>query len=308
MHRRFSLRKCLAYAIVLAAMIAPPAMAQTIPATANLTASDTGACTTANACLIVTLKPNQSAAVIQLTGTWSGTVQFEASTSPGGTFVSLNAYPSNSTAGASSATANGAWQANVSGYSQIRARCSTYSSGTIAVSINGSLGSTAVNGVPGITTYVSAEVQNAASPSTASQIQVSPFFLPFAVTFSHITVYVGTADASDDYSWGIYSGPTGGTGTAICTTTAAVLSATNGVDQAACSQGTVTMGAGVYYFAFTGNATTGTIGYGGSNSIMTLSTPTSSSTSTGGQTPSTIAIPSAGQRTSSYAIPAFALN
>lgn len=70
---------------------------------------------------------------IQLTGTWSGTVSFEASID-GATYVALNMVPSNSATPASSATANGAWTANVAGFTTVRARFSTATSGTVCAS------------------------------------------------------------------------------------------------------------------------------------------------------------------------------
>ena len=73
---------------------------------------------------------------IQLTGTWVGTVSFEASVD-GRTFVALNAHPSNSTTPASSATGNGVWTSNCGGFAIVRARMSSYTSGTATVTIQG---------------------------------------------------------------------------------------------------------------------------------------------------------------------------
>ena len=70
------------------------------------------------------------AVALQLTGTWSGTVTFEASVD-GRTFVAFNMVPSNSATAASTATATGAWSANCAGYSIVRARFSTATSGTV---------------------------------------------------------------------------------------------------------------------------------------------------------------------------------
>lgn len=73
---------------------------------------------------------------IQLTGTWTGTVTFEASID-GVTFVALNMVPSNSATPASTATSTGAWTANVAGYLLVRARFSTATSGTVVVWMQG---------------------------------------------------------------------------------------------------------------------------------------------------------------------------
>jgi hypothetical protein len=74
------------------------------------------------------------AAGVQLSGTWAGTVTFEASIN-GQTWVALNMVPSNSATAASTATANGAWSANVAGYKLVRARFSTDTSGAVSVTI-----------------------------------------------------------------------------------------------------------------------------------------------------------------------------
>jgi hypothetical protein len=69
---------------------------------------------------------------LQLAGTFSGTVSFEA-TIDGLTWVAFNMVPSNSATAASSATATGAWSANCAGYTAVRARMSSYTSGTAKV-------------------------------------------------------------------------------------------------------------------------------------------------------------------------------
>ena len=81
----------------------------------------------------------QGAAGVQLTGTWTGTIQFEGSVD-GGTFVSLSLIPSSSATGeaaadVTSATANGAFSANIGGYSLVRARASAWTSGTAVVTM-----------------------------------------------------------------------------------------------------------------------------------------------------------------------------
>ena len=69
---------------------------------------------------------------LQLTGTWSGTVSFEALVDgEANTWVAFNMVPSNSATAASTATGNGAWSANCAGYEAVRARFSTATSGTV---------------------------------------------------------------------------------------------------------------------------------------------------------------------------------
>ena len=76
-------------------------------------------------------------------------MQFEGSADGGTTYQAINATPSNSTTAVTSATANGVWQANVAGFTQVRIRCSTFSSGTIVATINGSSASARTNGSGG---------------------------------------------------------------------------------------------------------------------------------------------------------------
>lgn len=67
---------------------------------------------------------------LQLLGTWTGTVTFEA-TVEGNTWVTFNMVPSASATAASTSTGNGCWSANCSGYSAVRARFSTATSGAV---------------------------------------------------------------------------------------------------------------------------------------------------------------------------------
>jgi hypothetical protein len=74
---------------------------------------------------------------LQLLGTWTGTVSFEA-TVDGNTWVAFNMVPAASATAASSATANGAWSANCAGFEAVRARFSTATSGTVQAIMQGS--------------------------------------------------------------------------------------------------------------------------------------------------------------------------
>lgn len=73
---------------------------------------------------------------IQLTGTFTGTVTFEA-TIDGNTWVAFNMTPSNSGTDASTSTAAGAWRKDCGGFAAVRARMSSYTSGTAIVTIQG---------------------------------------------------------------------------------------------------------------------------------------------------------------------------
>lgn len=134
--------KKILYVCLFVAFLGPPAFAQQAGGvTGNLTASSTD-CTTTNACLLLNVNPNSGGATIKLSGTFSATVQFEATADEltvlpsAASWVAINATPSNSTTAASSGTAPGVWQVNVAGYQRIRVRVSTYVSGTVAATIN----------------------------------------------------------------------------------------------------------------------------------------------------------------------------
>lgn len=127
-------------ALLLTLAVGHPVRAQN-GITGNLNASSTD-CLTTNSCLILNIPENVGGATIKLSGTFSATIQFEVSADPSNvlpsaaTWVSISATPSNSTTTATSATAPGVWQINLSGYQRIRIRVSTYVSGTVSGAIN----------------------------------------------------------------------------------------------------------------------------------------------------------------------------
>ena len=124
-----------------------PSRAQ-VPVTGNLTAQDGGNCTTANACLVLNVARDMASSVIQLSGTWSATVQFEASNGPGpaAPFTPIAGVPIGGTTAVTSATATGAWRFNVSSVNLIRVRVSSYSSGTVGASLTASNANSTIPG------------------------------------------------------------------------------------------------------------------------------------------------------------------
>lgn len=86
-----------------------------------------------NAATVIGL-PSPGHVAVQITGTLSATISFEA-TVDGTNWVAFNMTPSNSATAAASATAVGAWSASTGAFSGIRARCSAYSSGSPVVTI-----------------------------------------------------------------------------------------------------------------------------------------------------------------------------
>lgn len=78
--------------------------------------------------------PSPGFVAVQVTGTFSATITFEASVD-GTNYVAFNMTPSNSGTDASTATAAGAFTKATGAYSAFRARCSTYVSGSPVVTI-----------------------------------------------------------------------------------------------------------------------------------------------------------------------------
>lgn len=127
--------------LLLLLLFSLPVMAQPNGAvsTGSLTAQATTCSTPANtsACVLLPLTKDLPSAGIVLSGTFSATTQFEVSVDAVN-WSSVNAYPSSGTATAvTSATAAGTWYIqNAGAYAWLRARCSTYSSGTVVVTLN----------------------------------------------------------------------------------------------------------------------------------------------------------------------------
>lgn len=76
------------------------------------------------------------AVAVQITGTWTGTLQFEA-TVDGSTWTAITGFDLAGSAGVSSTTANGLWVVNSGGLAKVRARASALASGTAVVSLEG---------------------------------------------------------------------------------------------------------------------------------------------------------------------------
>lgn len=106
---------------------------------------------------------------IQVVGTYSGTISFEASVD-GSTYVALNLTPLNSTTAATSTTSTGVWSGGVGGASIVRARMSSYTSGSASVTIKAAptsaRGGGGGSGAPTDATYIT---QTANGTLTAEQ-------------------------------------------------------------------------------------------------------------------------------------------
>lgn len=144
--------------------------------------------------------------------------------------------------------------------------------------------------------------QNAPSPANA--VILVEFIVPYSITFSYLDVDIGTADSntSDFYDVGIYNT----SGTLQCNWGAQNFTSI-GVVEKSCAQGRVTLAAGLYVFAFTGNATVAKIFFGPAG-MGTLSSATSGTSSSSGALPSSLSVPDIGVSFSSYASAFFVLH
>lgn len=104
-----------------------PAYPQSVtnPLSGNIKAQDTG-CLTVASCTWQKLPSGAGTTSITLSGTFSATLQFEISADNGTTWVA---------ASTASSTSAGVTTFSVSGYTDVRVRCSTYSSGVIGAAI-----------------------------------------------------------------------------------------------------------------------------------------------------------------------------
>lgn len=105
----------------------------------SITASGAN-CSTAGACVSTGLLNNIGALVITASGTFVATVALEGSGDGGLHWTSLNAVPIPIASQATSFTAPGFWQVAVAGLTNVRARCSAFTSGTAVVQFNTSPG------------------------------------------------------------------------------------------------------------------------------------------------------------------------
>lgn len=116
--------------LLLLCLLALPGQAATLSTTTCTSTVKTG-------CVVLdfsTLNQLPSTVGVQLSGTWTGTVQFEGSLN-GTTYVSVKADPSGSGSWVSEATSNGIWGADVAALKFFRVRASALSSGTITVDL-----------------------------------------------------------------------------------------------------------------------------------------------------------------------------
>jgi hypothetical protein len=118
------------YALLLVCGIAAAQDINTITQSISGTITATNAACTATSCVWITPPPSLGNVAITLSGTWTATVQFEASPD-GVTYNAITSVQSNS-----SATANGTNNFQLYGLRVLRVRCSAFTSGSITVAMS----------------------------------------------------------------------------------------------------------------------------------------------------------------------------
>ena len=116
---------------------AVPISAASLPGVADVTAS--GSLAALNATAALTITSGYSAAVIQITGTWVGTITFEG-TADGTNWVSINAVVAGSSTPGPTTTVNGIVRLTPAGMTQVRANMTLYTSGTAVITLRASQG------------------------------------------------------------------------------------------------------------------------------------------------------------------------
>lgn len=114
-------------------LYALPSWAQGTYVNGGITAVDTSAtCSTAGGFVVINVSPNSSSVAFNVSGTFSGTLQF-VGTVDGSRWDAVNAFPPNSTTAATSTTSGGTWKADVANFAQFCVRASAFASGTATV-------------------------------------------------------------------------------------------------------------------------------------------------------------------------------
>lgn len=140
-----------------ALLLALPAFGQ-YSSSGILTAQAASCAPSANttACIFLPIDLKWGTVGVSIAGTFSATLQFEGSADNGATWASVNATPAGGTTAVTSTTGTGTWTIPSAGFSHIRVRCSTYSSGSATATLNPSIAVTAGSGGGGTITGVTA--------------------------------------------------------------------------------------------------------------------------------------------------------
>lgn len=93
----------------------------------------------ANSTGVTLAAPGNSTVLVDVRGTWVGTLTFQG-TVDGTNWLSINAFPQAGGISVTTTTGNGDWYIDPTGYLQVRAEFTAYTSGTVTVAMEGSSG------------------------------------------------------------------------------------------------------------------------------------------------------------------------
>lgn len=102
----------------------------------TITTAGAGCSVGATNCLSLALFQSVGSGTVVLSGTFTGTLQFEASGDNGSTWAAIAGTPAGGGGTVTSATAAGTWQFSLAGYTNLRVRASALASGLVNASIN----------------------------------------------------------------------------------------------------------------------------------------------------------------------------
>jgi hypothetical protein len=175
------------------------------PGSVALTAAGAD-CTTAGACAVFDISAAPSVN-IQVAGTFTATVTFEATADGGNNWVAVLAGNLATGAASTTATSGGIYALTNSGFSQVRARVSAYTSGTVRVVVNRGRA----------TARVSPTFQSSLVVNGSTAINSSLTFFPNQITFNSTRSIITspsdgqllmTNNASNDFSRLMFGGTT----------------------------------------------------------------------------------------------------
>lgn len=189
--------------ILAAVLCSLPAFGQ-MYSTGNITTSGS-TCAVTNACIPLTLANSPAlstaSATIVVSGTFTGTIQFEASTD-GVNFVAIPGVPVAGGTSVSSATAPGTWSFGIAALGYMRARASAFASGTALVTIQASGGTSASPGGSAGTSTSNPLFVNTSTTDPCLNSSIAKSSVPINIATATTTSLVAVSGATTVYVCG----------------------------------------------------------------------------------------------------------
>lgn len=151
----------LPFALALALLFPLVARAQAPTSANGILTAVSASCSPASGCVALALpSPSTGSIGVQVAGTFTGTLEFEASADNGTTWVAISGTPVASTTTVTSTTAPGIWRFSVGGLTNLRVRPSAFASGRATVAIQSASVAASLLPAPGgiLTPYASGGV------------------------------------------------------------------------------------------------------------------------------------------------------